>query len=439
VRLRIKCTPPQLLLIVFVISIILGSILLKLPFATVGSISWINAFFTSTSAMTVTGLAVIDTGQSFTLFGQLVILILIQLGGLGIMSFAVLIAMILGKKIGIKKRLVVQQSLNQNSFGGIIRLIKYLFIFSITIELMGAILLSFAWVPDFGLLKGIYYSLFHSISAFNNAGFALWQDSLMNYVGNPIINIAITSLFILGGIGFTVLVDIWKTKRFKKLALHTKLMIVGTLLVNVAAMFIVFLLEYTNPDTLGSLTTLSDKLWASYFQGVTPRTAGFNSLDTASLREPTIFFIILLMFIGAGSASTAGGIKLTSFIVILFSVISFLKGKEELVISKRAIKQSIILRALAITFLGMLFLVVGVFILSITENSPFIAILFEVTSAFGTVGLSMGLTGSLTIPGKIVIILVMFLGKIGPLTLAFSIAKPARTKIKYPGEEIITG
>ncbi|CDO03075.1 Ktr system potassium uptake protein B [Oceanobacillus picturae] len=163
-RLRIKCTPPQLLLIVFVISIILGSILLKLPFATVGSISWINAFFTSTSAMTVTGLAVIDTGQSFTLFGQLVILILIQLGGLGIMSFAVLIAMILGKKIGIKKRLVVQQSLNQNSFGGIIRLIKYLFIFSITIELMGAILLSFAWVPDFGLLKGIYYSLFHYIS-----------------------------------------------------------------------------------------------------------------------------------------------------------------------------------------------------------------------------------------------------------------------------------
>ncbi|MFD2629013.1 TrkH family potassium uptake protein [Oceanobacillus kapialis] len=438
-KLLSKFTPPQLLIIIFAISIMIGTILLKLPFATIESISWINALFTSTSAMTVTGLAVVDTASSFTLFGEMIILVLIQLGGLGIMSFAVLIAKILGKKIGIKRRLLVQQSLNQNSFGGILTLIKYLFIFSLTIELVGTILLSVVWIPEMGWIKGIYYSFFHAVSAFNNAGFALWQDSLMGYVANPIVNIGITSLFILGGIGFTVLVDIWRTRRFKKLALHTKLMLVGTFTINLAAMLVVFLLEYTNPDTLGSLATLQDKLWASYFQGVTPRTAGFNSLDIASLREPTLFFMILLMFIGGGSASTAGGIKLTSFIVILFAVVSFLRGKEELVISKRAIKQSIILRALAITFLGMLFLVAGVFILSITEKSPFLSILFEVTSAFGTVGLSMGITGSLTMAGKIVIIFIMVLGKLGPLTLAFSIAKPARTKVKYPGEEIITG
>lgn len=419
--------------------ITLGTLLLKLPFATVESISWINAVFTATSAMTVTGLVVVDTAQSFTMFGELVIVGLIQIGGLGIMSFAILVAIMLGKKIGIKERLVVQQALNQNSFGGIIRLVKYLFTFSIIIELIATIILSYVWIPELGWLEGIYYSFFHSVSAFNNAGFALWQDSLMGYVGNPVINIVITSLFILGGIGFTVLVDIWKSKKFKKLALHSKLMIVGTLIINITAMLIIFLLEYTNPDTIGSLATLGDKLWASYFQAVTPRTAGFNSIDISSLREPTVFLTLLLMFIGAGSASTAGGIKLTTFIVILFSVFSFLKGKDELVVSKRSIKQSVILRALAITLLGFLFVITGVFILTITEDSPFLIILFEVISAFGTVGLSMGLTGSLTFTGKIIIVLIMFLGKIGPLTLAFSIARPTKAKIRYPSEEIITG
>ncbi|HSH52008.1 MAG TPA: TrkH family potassium uptake protein, partial [Bacteroidales bacterium] len=390
-------------------------------------------------AMTVTGLVVVDTGSAFTMFGELVIALLIQLGGLGIMTFAVIITIVLGKRIGIKERLLIRQALNQDSLGGIVRLVKYLFVFSVTIELIAMIFLSIRWIPELGWGRGIYYSFFHAISGFNNAGFALWSDSLMGYVGDPIVNLVITLLFIIGGIGFTVLSDLWVNKKFKKLSLHTKMMLVGTLLLNTIAMLLIFILEYSNPNTLGSLATMGDKLWASYFQALTPRTAGFNTLDIASLQESTIFLILLLMFIGAGTASTGGGIKLTTFMVMVFSVITFLRGRQEIVIGRRSITKSVILRSLAITMLGFSFVFLGVFILTITEDAPFIIILFEVISAFGTVGLSMGLTGSLTFLGKFVIILIMFLGKVGPLTLAFSIAKPVKAKIRYPSDDIYTG
>ncbi|MFB4472468.1 TrkH family potassium uptake protein [Oceanobacillus caeni] len=434
-----KISPPQLLILVFAIFISLGTILLKLPFATTESISWINALFTATSAMTVTGLVVVDTGSAFTMFGELVIALLIQLGGLGIMTFAVIITIVLGKRIGIKERLLIRQALNQDSLGGIVRLVKYLFVFSVTIELIAMIFLSIRWIPELGWGRGIYYSFFHAISGFNNAGFALWSDSLMGYVGDPIVNLVITLLFIIGGIGFTVLSDLWVNKKFKKLSLHTKMMLVGTLLLNTIAMLLIFILEYSNPNTLGSLATMGDKLWASYFQALTPRTAGFNTLDIASLQESTIFLILLLMFIGAGTASTGGGIKLTTFMVMVFSVITFLRGRQEIVIGRRSITKSVILRSLAITMLGFSFVFLGVFILTISEDAPFIVILFEVISAFGTVGLSMGLTGSLTFLGKFVIILIMFLGKVGPLTLVFSIAKPVKAKIRYPSDDIYTG
>lgn len=435
----INLNPSQLLIIVFVIFISLGTVLLKLPIATTGSVSWIDAFFTATSAMTVTGLIVVDTAQAYTLFGEVVIVSLIQIGGLGIMSFAVLIYMMLGKKIGLKERIIVQQALNQTSIGGVIKLIKNLFIFSLSIELIAMIFLSIKWVPEYGWGKGLYYSFFHSISAFNNAGFALWSNGLMKYVGDPIVNIFITALFIVGGIGFTVLSDLWYKKKFKKLSLHSKMMIVGTFVLNIVAMFTIFVLEYNNPNTLGGLSSLGDKIWASYFQAVTPRTAGFNTLDIASLNESTIFLFLLLMFVGAGSASTGGGIKLTTFMVIIFSVITFLKGKEDIVFSKRSISLSFILRSLAISTIGLVFIFIAVFILNISEKASFLEVLFEAISAFGTVGLSMGLTGSLTDIGKLVIIFIMFLGKIGPLTLAFSLAQPEKAKIKYPTEDILTG
>ncbi|MGE7603563.1 TrkH family potassium uptake protein [Peribacillus sp. NPDC097675] len=431
--------PSQLLVLVFLFFIILGTILLKLPFSTTTFVSWTDALFTSTSAMTVTGLAVVDTGTAYTTFGQLVILMLIQVGGLGIMSFAVLIFMVLGKKIGFKGRLIIQQALNQTALGGVIKLVKNLFLYSFTIEIIAMLILAIRWVPEYGWGKGMYYSFFHSISAFNNAGFSIWSDNLMGYVGDPIVNLAISFLFILGGIGFTVLYDIWDKRSFKKLSLHSKLMLVGTFVLNVLAMLVVFSMEYHNPNTFGTMSSLGDKLWASYFQAVTTRTAGFNTLDIGNLHEATITFMLLLMFVGAGSASTGGGIKLTTFLVIILSVLTFLSDKRQITIGNRAIKETVIVRSLAITTISILFIFLSTFILNITEPEPFLKILFEVISAFGTVGLSMGITADLSDLGKIIIVFIMFLGKLGPLTLAFSLAKPNQEIIRYPSEDILTG
>nr|WP_254115611.1 TrkH family potassium uptake protein [Bacillus haynesii] len=424
-----------MLVLVFLFFIILGTLLLKMPAATPKPIGWIDTLFTSTSAMTVTGLAVVDTGTDYTMFGQLMILVLIQLGGLGIMSFAVLIFIMLGKKIGLKERLLIQQSLNQTSLGGIIKLIKSLFIYSFAIEML---ILAVKWVPEYGFARGFYYSLFHAVSAFNNAGFSIWPDSLMRYEGDPLVNLVISFLFIIGGIGFTVLSDLWHKRSFKKLSLHSKLMIYGTFIINLAAMIFIFLLEYQNQKTLGMLP-LTEKLWGAYFQAVTPRTAGFNTTDIGSLRESTTTLLLLLMFVGAGSASTGGGIKLTTFLVILLSVITFLKGKKHISIAKKTLKDQLIIRSLAISTISMLLILTAVFFLNMTEPKPFLAILFEVVSAFGTVGLSMGITADLSPTGKILIIFIMFLGKLGPLTLAFSLARPEQENIRYSSEDILTG
>ncbi|MEH7389533.1 TrkH family potassium uptake protein [Bacillus sp. JJ1503] len=435
----LKISPPRLLVLVFAFFIGVGTILLKLPIATEHSISWIDALFTTTSAMTVTGLNVVDPGSTYTLFGEIVIMCLIQLGGLGIMSFAVLIYFMLGRKIGFQERLVMQHALNQTSLGGVIRLVRNLFIYSFAIEGCAVILLSIRFVPEYGLAKGLYYSLFHSVSAFNNAGFALWEDNLMGFVGDPVINLVISLLFIIGGIGFTVLIDLKRAKRFRDLSLHSKLMIISTIAVNIASMIIIFLLEYNNPNTLGPLTSW-EKFWATYFQAVSPRTAGFNTVDLSGLEDPTAFFMTLLMFVGAGSASTGGGIKLTTFIIFILAVTTFIRGKNAIVVFRKTIADTFVIKALAITMISILFIFIAIFFLTITENQPFIKLAFEVLSAFGTVGLTMGLTGDLSEIGKLIIIFIMFLGKLGPLTLVFSFARHQKEqKVRYPKEDILTG
>ncbi|MDZ5472911.1 TrkH family potassium uptake protein [Bacillus sp. 31A1R] len=434
----IHLSPPQILAISFLALILIGTGLLKIPAASNAYITWLDALFTATSAITVTGLVVVDTGMDYSVFGQIVIMCLIQLGGLGLMTFAVLIVMMLGKKIGLQQRILIQESFNQTSLGGLVRLIKVLFIFTIALESIAFVILSIRWVPEFGWIEGMYQSLFHTISAYNNAGFSLWSDGLTAYVGDPTVNIVITGLFITGGIGFTVIADLWYKKSFKKLALHTKIMIVGTFLINIFAFILIFILEYANPATLGTLP-LSDKLWGAYFQAVTPRTAGFNSIDIGSMTTPSILLMILLMFIGAGSASTGSGIKVTTFLVMVFATVTFLRGRSETVVFNRTIKTQTIIRALAIIVISLLAVFVVLFTLTITEDQPFLALLFEVVSAFGTVGLSMGITADLTSIGKQVIIIMMFIGRIGPLTLAFSLAKPKKSPIRYPDEEIFTG
>ncbi|MEK4126164.1 TrkH family potassium uptake protein [Anoxybacillus sp. FSL W8-0382] len=434
----LKLNPPQLLAIMFLFLVVVGGVLLKLPIATEKDISWLDAFFLSTSAATVTGLAPIDPGSTFTLFGEIVLMVLIQVGGLGIMTFAVLVVIVLGKKIGMKQRMLMQEALNQPSLGGVIRLARNLLLFSLFMECIGVILLAIDWVPKMGWAKGLYYSLFHTIAAFNNAGFALWPDNLSRFVGNPIVNVTITLLIIVGGLGFTVVFDVLYQRRWRKLSLHTKLMLVMTLIVNVLAIVAIFLFEHNNPKTLGSLS-FREQLWAAYFQGITPRTAGFNTIDIGSLEQPTAMLMIFLMFVGAGSTSTGGGIKLTTFAVIVFAVVSFLKGKEETVIWQRTIRHTIILRALAIASMSMLFIFLVTMILTLTEDAPFLVLLFEVVSAFGTVGLSMNMTPHLSAVGKMLIIGVMLFGKLGPLTLVYSIAKPKKTNIRYPNGDILTG
>lgn len=435
----LKISPPQLLVLIFVFFIGIGTVLLKLPFATEHSISWIDALFTTTSAMTVTGLNVVDPGSTYTLFGEIVIMCLIQVGGLGIMSFAVLIYFMLGRKIGFKNRLIMQHALNQTSLGGIISLVKNLFIFSFAIEGIAVILLSTRFIPEYGLTKGLYYSLFHSVSAFNNAGFALWEDNLIGYVGDPVINLVISLLFIIGGIGFTVLVDLKRAKTFRELSLHSKLMVISTIALNIVSMLLILLLEFNNPNTLGPLTGW-EKFWASYFQGVSPRTAGFNTIDLSGLKDPTAFFMLFLMFVGAGSGSTGGGIKLTTFIIFILAVITFIRGKREIVVFRKSISDAFVFKALAITMISILFIFIAIFLLTITEHQPFLKIAFEVLSAFGTAGLTMGVTGELSEIGKEIIIFIMFLGKLGPLTLVFSFARnQGDEKIRHPKEDILTG
>lgn len=434
-----RLNPSMTVVTSFFILIVIGTVLLKLPIATTQTISWLDTLFTATSAVTVTGLIVVDTGTAFTLFGQTVIMFLMQLGGLGLMTSAVFIFFIFKRKIGMQQRNLIKESLNQDSSGGIIRLVRYLLVFSFSIELVGFIILSIKWIPEFGFSKGAFYSLFHTIAAFNNAGFSLWPDNLTNYVGDPLVNLAITSMFILGGIGFTVLLDVWNKKKFKTLTLHSKIMIIGTIVINVIAIISIFLLEYSNPQTLGNLS-FGDKVWSAYFQGLTPRTAGFNSIDITALTVPTMLLTVLLMFVGAGSASTGSGIKLSTFIILLLTTITILKGGEEVSLFGRRIKSNAILRAFTLTMISFLLVFVAIFILTITENGSFIAIIFEVVSAFGTVGLSAGLTSELTTIGKFVIMFVMFVGRLGPVTVAsILIARKENSLLRYPQEDVFIG
>ena len=413
-------------------------LLLKLPIATTTHVSWIDALFTTVSAFTVTGLGVVDTGTVFTLFGQLVILTLIQVGGLGIMSFAILIFIMLGKKVRLQNRILLKQALNQTNIGGVIRLAKALFLFSFTVEYVAALLLALEWIPKYGFIKGLYYSFFHSISAFNNAGFSIWSDNLMSQAHSVLVNLVISSLIILGGIGFTVIVDIKHKRNFANLSLHSKLMLSSTLLVNASATILIFIFQFHNPLSMKGFTPFQEGL-AAYFQSVTTRTAGFNTIDISQLPKPSLLLMMLLMFIGAGSASTGGGIKLTTFLIMMLGVLKFLYGQDDIIIFRKSIKDSYIVKSLAITVISILFIFFAVLILSITEQAPLITSAFEVFSAFVTFGLTMGLTPKLTMIGKIVIIFMMFFGKIGPLTFAFSFARRKRTKIKYPNEDLLTG
>ncbi|MEP6604970.1 MAG: TrkH family potassium uptake protein [Nitrosospira sp.] len=435
----LSLTPPQALVLSYLGLSILGTLLLKLPYASHQPTSWLHALFTAVSASTVTGLVVVDTGTHFTTLGHWILLFLMQFGGLGLMTFGIIFIHLARGQLGLKHRAALRETFNHTGKGDVQRVMLWAIGFTAIMELLGTALLAVQWVPEMGWSKGLFYSFFHTVAAFNNAGFALAPDSLMAYAGNPLVNIIISLLFICGGIGFVVIADIIEKKRFRQFALHTKLMLVGTLAINLVAMTVILILEHGNPATLAALPDWNAKLWASWFQAVTPRSAGFNTLDTGALFPSTAFFIIGLMFIGGGSGSTAGGIKLSTFLVALLATWAFLRGRERPIIFGRSIQLDVIRKSLAIIVISLLCVSTGIFLLAITERASFLDLAFEAVSAAATVGLSRGITNDLSTTGQCIIAVLMLIGRVGPLTLAFMLANARGESIQYPAGQVNIG
>ncbi|AIO18491.1 Ktr system potassium uptake protein B [Candidatus Izimaplasma bacterium HR1] len=441
---RIHFNAAEIIAIGFAAVIFIGAILLVLPFASKSGVSvgFVDALFTAASAVAVTGLVVVDTATHWSTFGQVVILMLIQIGGLGFITMGTLFALLLGRKITFGRRVIMKEAMNKITANGVVRLAKSILILTFIVEGIGAVILSSRFIPIYGLGKGIWFSVFHSISAFCNAGFDLIGNfqSLTPFVQDPIIVLTVALLVIVGGLGFVVIFELLEKKNLKRLSLHSKITLSLTAFLLVFGFIVVMALEFNNPDTMGNLS-FGGKLLSGFFHSVTPRTAGFNTLPMNQLMMGTIVITILFMFIGAGSAGTAGGVKITTVGVIIATIVSTLKGRKETESFKRKIPRGLVNKALAILSIAAMWVIMVTFILSITENADFMTILFEVVSAFGTVGLSLGITTQLSTIGRIVLTITMFVGRIGPLTLFMALAQRHQmpTNLAYPDEEIMIG
>ena len=439
--LEFQLNPPAVLAVGFLTLIFVGTILLTLPSASKGreSIGIINALFTASSAVCVTGLVVVNTAEHWSLFGQIVIIILIQMGGLGIMTMATSVALIMGKKIRLKERLIIREQLNQETMGGLVKLTKYVIFITLAIEAIGALFLSFRFIPMYGITKGIWFSVFHSISAFCNAGFDILGNSITPFVGDVLVNMTISILIILGGLGFAVYLDIYHNKRFRNLNIHSKFVLSMTGILLLVGTVLLLLIEYNNTFTLKELS-IHDKILASFFQSTITRTAGFNSIDISAMKDTSAFLMVMLMFIGGSPGSTAGGIKTTTFGTIILTTISTIKGEKDVGIFNRRIAYETINKSLAIIIIGLTWILIVSFILTITEHAAFLDVVFETTSAFATVGVTRGITPSLSTIGKLLITLTMYIGRVGALTMAFALGH-RRTHKKFREAEgrIIVG
>lgn len=438
----INLSPARFLAGGFILMIAAGTFLLSLPFATVtGEISLINALFTATSAVCVTGLVVVDTGTFFTVFGQLVIMFLILGGALGFMTSATLIFVILGKNITLKDRLIIKEALNTDSIQGLVHLIITIAKMAAIAILLGSLFLGFRFFPQLGWKKGLLFSIFHSISAFGNAGFDLFGnfEGLTVYAGDFLVSGTILALFIFGGLGFTVILDIFQRKKPARYSLHSKMVLLFTAFLLISGTLFILFLEFGNPATLGE-GEVGSKIFRAFFTAATPRTAGFNVLPTEALKPATLFFLLILMFIGASPASTGGGVKTTTVALMVGTVRALIKGSDEVVFREKRIPSTLILKALTIIFVSLFLIFFMVLAMTIVENKPFLGLTFEVFSAFGTVGLSTGITPDLTTTGKTLLIITMYAGRIGPLTMLYALTRKLKPKgVRYPEERILIG
>lgn len=429
-RKRIIDNPSLYLVLGFLLVILVGSFLLMLPISSAdGTVSnYLDCLFVSTSNVCVTGLTTVVTATHWSTFGHIVIILLIQIGGLGIMTMTTLMALILGKRITLSSRLVIKEQLSTDNMKGLVKLIKYVLVSTFIIELVGAILLSFTFVPEFGA-KGIWYSIFHSISSFCNAGFdILGAESLSPYKTNAMVILPVVLLIILGGLGFNVYMNITAYKfNFKKYSLHSKIVLIGTAFLLISVASLIFFIEYDNASTLKNLS-LKDKTLASFFQSTTLRTAGYFSIDQASLKDSSVIIGIIAMFIGGAPASTAGGLKITTIALLIITVINEIKGNENIVVFKKSIRFEAVKKAVtAFMIFTFWFLFVSIIII-IIEPFDALDIFYEVISAAATVGITRGITPELTTVSKILLILTMYLGRVGMVTLLFAFSNNKKKK-----------
>lgn len=447
--LAVRLLPGQVVALAGVSVILAGAALLMLPWATAPGVEirFLDALFTATSAVCVTGLIVLDTPNDFTVFGQVVVMLLIQIGGLGYSTMATLLLLALGQRIGLKERMMMAEALSTLDMEGLVRLVKTIVAVTLLIEGAAASVLTLRFSFDMDPGAALYVGLFHSISAFNNAGFSLFSDSLMRYRSDLVVNSVITTEIILGGIGFLVFKDLIENVRGRRFRFqtHTKLAVLVSVLLLVAGTLGIWVLEWNNPRTFVPLPA-SEQALVSYFHSVSARTAGFNTVDLSQMRDATLYFIILLMAVGGSPGSTAGGIKTTTFAIVWLSIWSILRQRADVEAFHRRIAPDLVVRATCLAVLAMGAVTVLTLLLAYTEQRSFLALMFEVTSAIGTVGLSVGdggvrsLSALFTGTGKGVIILTMLIGRFGPLMIGlFSVKTPSQMLRRYPESKVVIG
>jgi trk system potassium uptake protein TrkH len=446
-RRRKQFSPAQVLVLSFTGLVLSGAVLLRLPISAAREpLSFLDALFTATSAVCVTGLIVVDTPNDLTVFGQLVILLLIQLGGLGYMAVTTVVGVALGRQLSLHERLTLQEALNVHTMEGLVRFVLTVLKLTLAFELTATVILTARWAGEYGFGQAAYFGLFHAVSAFNNAGFALFSDSLMGFRGDWIVNLVITTLVICGGLGFVVLTEIGRVRQYRRFSTHTRLVITLTAGLIVVTTALIWFIERDNPRTLGSIG-IGEGLLAAYFQAVTPRTAGFNTLDIGAMLPASLFLMILLMFIGAAPGGTGGGVKISTFSITVAVIWAMVRGNAEPTLLRRRITPPLVARAFSICLIGFLALNIVAGLLLVTEGRELLPTLFETTSAFGTVGLSMGeagapvsLAGHFSGVGKVLVIGMMFMGRIGPLTLAVAVARSRQIqRVRHPEGKFLIG
>lgn len=434
----------QILALGFAIVILVGAIILTLPISSKSgnATNFLDSLFTATSAVCVTGLVTLDTGTYWNEFGQIVIMLLIEVGGLGFMAFTTLLAILLKRRITLRDRLIMQEAMNTFSIQGLVKMVERIVLFTVLVQIIGGLLLATQFIKDYGPLKGLYFGIFHSVSAFCNAGFDLFggYSSVTSYSSNAIVLLTLSIIIIVSGLGFTVIIELLKYKKDRRLSTHTKLVLLMTSILLFSGILFMFALEYNNPETLGPMS-IKNKILNAIFAGVSPRTAGFNSISLDGMTSGGKFLTIILMYIGGSPGSTAGGLKTATFGIIVLTVVSVIKGREDTELFGRRLSKELVYRAFSILIISFCLVIVVTMLLCITQpKEQFIDLLYEATSAFATVGLTTGVTQRLNFIGKIIIMITMYFGRVGPLTVALALTNKRKNKgYRYPETKILIG